>query len=208
MRRLRSLIPCLFALTMALPVVNATVIFTVTDELSLADPIQLGRLSRSGVPSDWSAVKAFPGVLNSGTEYNYAAYVVDVGPGIYLQISVDWGTGTNAFAAAYQGSYDPSNLATNYLGDIGVSGNTFGNPGFFQVVAAQNSQVVIVISSAVSGAGGVGSPFTMTTESFMDTEFTDPPTGEIPEPASVTMMSLGLGGLGLAAWRRRNARVA
>jgi hypothetical protein len=196
----------LFALTMAAPLVNATVIYTTTDELSLADPTQSGRLSRTGIPSDWSAVKAFPGVLNVGTMYNYREYVINVGLGNYLQFEVDWGLGTNAFAAAYQGSYNPGDLSENYLGDIGASGNSFGNPGFFQVLAAQNSQVILVISSAVSGAGGVGTPFTLTTESFIDTDFTDPPTEEIPEPASMTLMSLGLGGLGLAAWRRRAAR--
>ena len=40
----------------------ATDLFSVSSTLKSSDPTQLGRLSRSGVPSDWSATKAFPGI--------------------------------------------------------------------------------------------------------------------------------------------------
>src|SRR6478609_3658643 len=44
---------------------------------SAADPTQLGRLSRDGVPSDWSTSKAFPGVINAGTSYRYQALTIN-----------------------------------------------------------------------------------------------------------------------------------
>ena len=204
---MKTLIPSLFAIAAFSVSASATVITTITDQLTAADPTQLGRVSRSGVPSDWSAAKSFPGVINAGTTYNYDTYAFNVGVGNYLQFLVDWGSGTNAFAVAYQTSYDPNSLSTNYLGDIGASGNSFGNPGFFQVIADPNSVVLLVISSAVSGAGGLNTPYTITTESYIDSAFTDvPASSEVPEPATISLLSLGFGGLALTARRRNSLR--
>src|SRR4051812_16848812 len=57
--------------------------------LKTTDPTQLGRLSRSLIPSDWSAQKAFPGVLNPAISYHYETFAVPVSPFPYLQISFD-----------------------------------------------------------------------------------------------------------------------
>lgn len=184
-----------------IPAANGTIIATLTDQLSAGSPTQLGRLSRNNIPSDWSVAKAFPGVVNPGVTYNYLTYSVSVGLGNYLQIDVDWGANVNAFASIYQTSYNPLSLSTNYLGDIGLSGNLLGNPGFFQVISAVNSTVVVVINSVSSA--GLGIPYNIIVESYVDSSFTDPPA--VPEPASFSLALAGLGVVGAAVWRRRKA---
>lgn len=207
MKKIRFLIPALLAMAAFAPLASGAIITTFTDQLTAADPTQLGRPSRNGTPSNWSTVKSFPGVLNPGSSFAYHAYSFNVGDGRYLQLTVDWGGDSNAFAAAYQTSYNPASMSTNYLGDIGSSGNLFGGaPAFFQVISDPNSVVLLVISSTVPGTVSLNVPYSIKVESFMDTAFTDPPAGPaVPEPSTVTLLTLGFGGLALAA-RRRNAR--
>ena len=43
---------------------HGAVLYTNTVSLLSTDPTQLGRLSRNGVPQDWSGQEPFPGVIN------------------------------------------------------------------------------------------------------------------------------------------------
>jgi hypothetical protein len=84
--------------------------------LAAGDAQQLGRLSRSGVLSDWSETKAFPGEVNPTTSYAYqvigAAFKPNAKQDIYYSISIDDPT-TFAFASAYDGAYDPAAKSVN-----------------------------------------------------------------------------------------------
>jgi len=196
---------------------QASVIYTTSYALTNADPSQLGRVSRSGIPSDWSDSKAFPGTINAGTSYHYQTFTLDLDGlmagftfGQYLQISADFGTDTRDFVTSYLDSYDPTNLATNYLGDIGASGNSFGNPGFFQIVVGSGHDLVLVLSDTV--AGGVSVPMTinLTVEAFTDTMFTDltpdATGGTVPEPAALALVAVALAAMARA--RRRAGQAA
>src|SRR5262245_12290210 len=104
---------------------QASSLLDVTGALSLSDPTQLGRLSRDGVPSDWSVEKAFPGVINTTTAYHYEAFLIDVGVADFVQISADTNS-VNLFFSAYDTAYLPNSAGapnlgfdTNYLGDAG-----------------------------------------------------------------------------------------
>jgi hypothetical protein len=174
--------------------------------IKATDPIQLGRLNRTGVPSDWSAPKAFPGVLNATVSYRYEAFVL---PSIlypFVQITMDDLSGTGqTFASAYLGSYRPSNtlpnngLNLNYLGDEGVSGNPFGtDPAAFQVVVPVGGTLVVVVNDASPIAAGVGQPFRLLVEGFFDTNFSN----TAPEPATYGFIGIALA-LGFAVVRRR-----
>ena len=57
-------------------VAQADLLTTFTTSITAADPTQLGRISRNGIPSDWSAPKPFPGIINPSTVYNYHTYAV------------------------------------------------------------------------------------------------------------------------------------
>ena len=78
------------------------------------------------------ALKTFPGVINTTTSYHYtvldlnlAALEFPLAYDAYIQIDVDSIYATT-FMSAYLNSYNPLNLAANYLGDAGSSGNYFG----------------------------------------------------------------------------------
>ncbi len=67
----------------------------------------------------------FLALFNPGTTYNYVtkAYIY-AGPAACVTLRVDAGTcDTAAHLSLYNGAFDPTNKATNYLGDLGSSGN-------------------------------------------------------------------------------------
>jgi len=194
----------LFLLLIVVPA-HGSVILDVTGALSLGDPAQLGRLSRNGIPQDWSGGEAFPGVINPTTAYHYHTYVVNVGLTPFVQIIAD-SLSLNTFVSAYDTAYLPNSAAaspfgfnTNWLGDGGLSGNFFpADPLFFQVLVPVNHNLVIVINNTTAENVGIGDPFHLIVEGYIDSEFTDPIS--VPEPTAVVLVATGLA-LMAARWR-------
>ena len=173
--------------------------------LSAADPVQLGRLNRDTVLSDWSASKDFPGAVTTAISYHYQTFVL---PSIlypYIQISVDDVSGTaQTFVSAYLNSYAPDNTPpnygfdANYLGDEGYSGNLAGNPRAFQVVMPVGSTLVLVVNDISAAGDGIGQPFRLIAEGFTDTDF-----NEAPEPATFTCVLATIGAAVAVGWRKK-----
>lgn len=188
----------------------AALLLDVSSQLSLTDPTQLGRLSRNGIPQDWTGGEPFPGVLSPTTAYRYHTYVVNAGITPFIQISFD-SVPVNTFVSAYDTAYLPNSAGapnlgfnTNWLGDAGTSGNFFGtDPLFFQVLIPLNHDLVIVVNNtgAANLGVGAGQGFRLIVEGFIDSEFTDP--APVPEPATFL---LGAGGLALLGLGRRMRR--
>ena len=149
--------------------------------LSGGDPTQSGRLTRTGgAPSDWSALKTFPGSLNGGTFYHYRTFTVSPGSTRYIQVDT-YDPANSFFVSAYQDTYNPGSQGANYLGDESDSGNIFGHPRFFQVVVPAGHSVVIVVNE-VTPNGGIGLTFGLRVEGFSDTQFSD----QASQPAALT----------------------
>ncbi len=166
---------------------------------------QLGRLSRNGVPQDWAGTEPYPGAINLTTQYFYTTYSIFVGNTPFIQVEFD-SDSADTFISAYLGVYNPSNLALNWRGDEGFSGNPFpGSPSFFQVAVPINSTIVIVINNTATGGVGVTDPYGLLVEGFIDTEYNDPRPTVIPEPSTALLAPLALAAL-LAARQRRNKR--
>ena len=170
-------------------------IYTSVMTIGAGDPTELGRLSRSGVPSDWSVQKTFPGVINPTTSYHYTTLDLNLpvlsapfNDEIYIQIDID-STSLNTFMSAYLNSYDPLNPAATYLGDDGSSGQNPGDPSFFQVVVPYGDHLVLVLNEVTTNAG-INVPAGVTVEAFADTAFTDG--SATPEPGTSTLLACGL----------------
>src|SRR5262249_20324508 len=115
-------------------------------------PTQFGRLVRNGIPQNWAGSESFPGSTSPTTLYHYRTFAVNVGLTPFVQVIMD-DVSTTEFASAYLGSYNPTSLATNWLGDAGSSGNAFGvDPRVFQVHVPIDSTIVIVINNTTGGA--------------------------------------------------------
>ncbi|MEZ5457378.1 MAG: hypothetical protein R3F04_14925 [Lysobacteraceae bacterium] len=116
--------------------------------------VQLGRIFRDGVASTCPG-KAYPGIFNATTTYNYESYTYTNTSSAAACVTVNFdpdtvGTtpcATNAHASAYIGSYDPADQAANFVGDVGSS---VAQPFEFEVPAGQNMVLVVSNTSAAA----------------------------------------------------------
>jgi hypothetical protein len=191
----------ILATSLAAPVAYADILLDTTGSVMLTDPTQLGRLSRNGDPQNWGGVEPFSGVINTTTTYHYTTFFVEVGLTPFIQI--DFNGSANVFVSAYLGSYNPASMSTNWLGDAGFSGLLFGTDvPFFDVKVAPNSIIAIVVNNTAGGNGGVGDPFHLIVEGYIDAEFTS--SARVPEPSTLLLCFLPLVALlGREAWKRR-----
>lgn len=115
---------------------------------------QLGRIFRDAVPSV-CPTKPYPGIFNNTTAYNYQTYTYSNTSGAAACVTVSFNPdtsgatpcGTNAHMSAYQGSYDPANQATNFLGDVGSS-----TTQSFAFQVAGNSALVLAVTNTSAQA--------------------------------------------------------
>jgi hypothetical protein len=119
----------------------------VTGSIDPEDPIQLGRLNRDGTPAQCQAPESCPDVLDpSPRHYDAYTYTNSTGEAACFNVDLHAGsscTGLNyIFSAVYLHSFDPTNLCSNYLADIGTSPNPSGVYSFS--VPAGATFVVVV----------------------------------------------------------------
>ncbi len=189
---------------------QAAVIFDTTTSLSASDSTELGRIGRTGVPSDWSAAKAFPGVINTTVSYSYRTFDIDTLGFNFIQINIfDFANGANLFLAAYSPSYTAPATATNYLGDAGSSPDYFGADAVtFQVIVPTGQHLILVLNETAGGANSAtafGHLTDIQVEGFTDTDFNDT---LAPEPSAIILTGSGLALSGLIAFLRRRKTAA
>ena len=113
---------------------------------------QTGRLTRQGNASVCGAQKSFPGISDT-TARTYDQYTfTNNGPATCVTFEINSACnaeGTPLFAAAYLGSFNPANLATNYRGDTGALLSEFKT---FAVDVPANATVVLVVNEVTAGA--------------------------------------------------------
>ncbi|MFL5731727.1 MAG: dockerin type I domain-containing protein [Chloroflexia bacterium] len=96
----------------------------ITGSITSTDSLQVARLGRDNSPSTCDG-KGCPSSLGQGLRhYDQYTFYNDSGQPQCVLVRLDTacdGTTNPIFSAAYLGSYDPTNLCTNYLGDIGFN---------------------------------------------------------------------------------------
>ena len=201
MRQIALALAAVTALSIAAPAA-ATVVISSTGTIESSDPQQLNRVARNGIVSTWAAAKSYPGTLGVAT-HNYdlvnGTIAANALQNVYYEITYSLLTGDPLFSVAYLNSFDPNNIATNYLGDSGGS-PSLGTSASYQVIVPTGGQLLINFSDVTGTPSGY---------SYTIAAFSDPNRGEnfltpgIPEPSSWAMMLLGFGAIGLAMRRRK-----
>lgn len=195
-------------LLLAIFAAQGTTLLDITSAIDPSDPTQLGRILRDGIISDWSQDKLFPGVLNPTTSYHYHAYSVPISSERYIEITFnDFSFPAFDFISAFANSYNPAaGLDVNYLGDDGATENFFGDPfgsRFFQIFAPPSvTNLVLVVNDSTLSGLGVGAPFEIVVNSYLDTSY-----NSVPEPSTFAFfLSGGLLLSLIAMLRRRTAQ--
>src|SRR5215218_5519225 len=136
------------ALSAFLVLVGGAAAVTVNGTIDAGDPTMTGgRLNRDGVASTCAAPKSNPGTISAGT-LHYDSYTFSNSSGspecVTASLTQTSGTG-QLFTAAYLGSFNPTNAATNYLADSGSSPSlTLPTTTYsFRLAAGQTAVIVV-----------------------------------------------------------------
>ena len=140
--------------------------------LDANDASQADRLGRDGQPSGCGG-KPCPGGGFPGTKrfQTFGPFTNNSAAAACFTVAIDatvpGPAGADIESAAYLGSYDPTNLCLNYLGDTGVVGlgTTLGNASYSFTVAA-GAQFVVVVNT--TGTVPTTSQFSGTISGFVD----------------------------------------
>src|SRR5262249_5390058 len=92
-----------------------------------------------------------------------------------VQIEIDDLTAV-FFASAYLDTFNPASPSTNYLGDVGSTGNFFANRRYGQVVVPAGHNLIVVVEDTIPSNGGVGHAFGLQVEGFFDVNYDGGPT--------------------------------
>ena len=135
---------------------------TQTGSITAGDADAVSRLGRNAVTSRCSSAKACPGAIdavpNVNTTRKFHNHNFVNGPTAAcatITFTANCNTTTNpVIPVAYLGSFNPSNLCTNYLGDPGGSPATVGVPISFAVNVPANGTLVVCVQEINHNQGG------------------------------------------------------
>jgi hypothetical protein len=111
---------------------------------------QTNRLNRNGVVSSCGVQKAFPTTITTAATRTFDSYTFTACRASCVTPVLTSSNAANIFESAYAGGFTPANIATNYAGDAGSS----GNPQSFGISAAAGTAYTIVVNDVPGTATG------------------------------------------------------
>lgn len=171
-------------------------------------PTEPARITRDGVPSVCGTAKTFPGTIaGAGFAYQTLSYTNGGQTGcVTLSLSNTCSGGGNTFGtflSAYNGVFDPNNLATNYLGDTGSSPGTPPTPNTTEsmsLLLAAGQTITLVVNQVNDTATDPASTCTYSIDAVAPLA--------IPTMSSMALLltALALAALGFGVLHRRAGR--
>ncbi len=128
---------------------DRTTACTFTGSLAPGDQTLSTRLFRGGISSACGSTQAYPGTTSTGPFY-YDTYSIRNTTGACQCVTFTLTTSdatANIQYAVYNGSFNPANLAQNYLGDPGLSTGTPPSALSSQLTVANGQDLVLVVFS-------------------------------------------------------------
>ncbi len=126
---------------------------TFTGRILNTDPTHSPRITRNGVHSICGTAKPYPG--NTGSEnFHYKSYTVQntsASPDCVTLTLKNLDPLNTVHLVAYIGSFNPSNLSQNYLGDIGNS-SVSGKVETFSVTIPGNTTIVLIATEPTANS--------------------------------------------------------
>ena len=144
-----------------------------SSQLSTSDSTQADRIGRDAVPSKCSG-KASPGGGFAGTHYYKTfTFANTSGAARCYTVTINAGLGGpgDIESVAYDQTYDPTMISTNYLGDSGITGlgTTVDTASYsFTVPTGHNFVVVVNTTGGEPSSGAVSSVFSGTVSGFVN----------------------------------------
>ncbi|MBK8610200.1 MAG: T9SS type A sorting domain-containing protein [Chitinophagaceae bacterium] len=179
----------------------------VTGDLTLTN----GRFFRDGIPSTCAAAKACGGPFGTGP-YFYDTYTLQNLTCAAQCVTVNYianAGGGDVFVVAYNGTFNPANLCTNYMADGGSSSLSGGAAVTFSFNVPANTTVTFVAMAAQPNTPCPSYTMTVTGLNCTPPPVCTPPTSsvlsqfQIPGPI-VTLINEGFGTVVPAGWFAQN----
>jgi len=131
---------------------------TITGSLTVGDPVQIAGLFQTNTPSTCAAPKFCPGASFGQRHFDVYSFKNQGSLSACVTITLTAGCTSPIMSAAYLGSFNPSNICQNYLGDLGASVSTLGataplvSPhGSYSVNVPAGGTLVVNVHEAIAG---------------------------------------------------------
>ncbi len=152
----------------SVPTGCAAALLSFSGSITAGDPTHANYVGVTGPPSSCSTPKTCPGLGGDPNPYHYDSYILNntnSSPQCITVVVDGTGCGATALQAElYQGSFDPANLCTNYLGDSGGGG--VRGPTTMAVTLPANTALVIVVEEYNPNIGCAGYTVTVSRPLF------------------------------------------